>query len=64
MLEMAEKSSFMMLTSKNNDQTYLKIKFTLCYFNMLKNGFNFIWLLFEGFNMVKPQLLANPNINV
>ena len=48
----------------NKDKMLLKINFTLCYFNMLKYCLNFIWLLFQGFNMVKPSLLAIPNVHV
>ena len=39
MLEMAKKSRVIMLTVVKNDQTKLKIKFTRCYFSMLKNAF-------------------------
>ena len=53
-----------MVTLINNDQTFLKINFTRCYFSMFENVFNFIWLLFEGLNMVKPQILRIPNMHV
>ena len=53
-----------MVTAVNNGQTKLKINFTRCYFSMLKNIFKFIWVLFEGPNIVKPQFLAVPNMHV
>ena len=53
-----------MVTPVNNDQTWLNINFTQCHFSMLTNIFNFIWLLFEGFNMLKPQFLAIPYMHV
>ena len=64
MLEMVKKSNVVMVTLVNNGQTKLKIKFTPCYFSMLKMFFYFIWLFFEGLNMVKPQFLAIPNMYV
>ena len=64
MLEMAKKSSFIMVTLINNGEMYLKINFTLYCFSVLRNIFNFIWLLFEGINIVKPQFLVIPNINI
>ena len=63
-LEISKKSSFIIIAPINNDKNVVKINFTRCYLSMLKNVFNFIWLLFEGFNMVKPQYLAITNMHV
>ena len=57
MLEITIKSNFNIVTPINNEQRKLKINLTR-YFSMLENVFNFIWLIFEGFNMVKCQYLA------
>ena len=51
-----------MVTPLTNDQTQLKVNFTRCYLSMLENILNFIWLLFEGFNMLKPPFLVIPNM--
>ena len=64
MLGMAKEKSFILVTPINNGQMDLKINFTRYWFSVLRNIFNFICVLFEGFNMVKPQLLAIPNIHV
>ena len=64
MLEMEKKSSFIMVTLINNDQTLLKINFTRCYFSMFENIFSFIWHLFVGLHMVKPHILPIPNMHV
>ena len=64
MLEMVKKSSVVMVTLVSNGQTKLKTVFTRCYFSMLKNILNFIWLLFEGLNIVKHQFLAIPQMYV
>ena len=53
-----------MVTPVNNGQTKLKINFTRCYFSMLENTFNFIWLLFEGPNKMKPQFLVIADMHV
>ena len=63
-VEMEKKSSFIMVTLINNDQTFLKINFTRCYFSMFENVFNFIWLLFERIHLVKRQYLPIPNMHV
>ena len=64
MLEMVKKSSVVMVTLVSKGQTKLKTVFTRCYFSMLKNILNFIWLLFEGLNIVKHQFLAIPQMYV
>ena len=64
MLEMAKESSFIMVSPTNNGQMDLKINFIRYYFSVLKILFNSIGLLFEWLNVVKPQLLAIPNIHV
>ena len=40
-----------MVIPMNNEQTNLKINLTRCYFSMLENIFNIIWLIFEGFKL-------------
>ena len=64
MSEMGKKSSFIIVTHVNNGKMDLKINFTRYCFSVLRNIFNFICLLFEGLNMVKPQFLPIPKIHV
>ena len=64
MLEMAKESSSIMVTPVNNAQIDFKsilLDIVLVCEEIL---FNFICLLFQWLNMVKPQLLAIPNIHV
>ena len=64
MLEIAKKSSLIMVTRINNNQTWLKINFTICYFSMFENVYKLIWHLFVGLHMVKPHILPIPNMHV
>lgn len=63
MLEMAKMSSFILVAHVDNGQMDLKIYFSRYCFDVLRNIFNFICLLFQGLNMVKLQLLVIPNMN-
>ena len=63
MLEMAKKSSFIMVPPISKGEMYLKSILHYIVLACYEIFFNFIWLLFKGHNMVKLQFFAIPNIH-
>ena len=64
-VEMAKKSSFIIVTPINNGEMYLKINFRrYCFLSCYEIFFNLIWILFEGLNKVNPQFLVISNMFV